>query len=270
MATTSIWAVKGGVHSIQRVEAYIENPEKTCTESGRESQYELHQIMDGDQLTAEFSMDDLEHEIACYVSGVNCTVPDEAWKEFAAVYDAWEKPCKGRVCYHGYQSFKEGEVTAQQAHEIGVKLAEQLWGDRFQVVVATHLNTGHYHNHFLLNAISFADGLKFVNRKSDYRKMREVSDALCQEYGLSVIEHAVTEQVWVEDSPAEVHYKIVCRCGKEFNNYDEYVIHDDTALDNGDDTHYSYQNIPYETPAQGHYETKVIQAAYDEQVWVQD
>lgn len=190
MATTSIWAVKGGAHSIQRVEAYIENPEKTtCTESGRKSQYALHQVMDGDQLTAEFSMDDLEHEIACYVSGVNCTAPDDAWKEFAAVYDAWDKPCKGRVCYHGYQSFKEGEVTASQAHEIGVKLAEQLWGDRFQVVVATHLNTGYYHNHFLLNAISFADGLKFVNRKSDYRKMREVSDALCQEYGLSVIEH---------------------------------------------------------------------------------
>ena len=88
-----------------------------------------------------------------------------------------------------YQSFREGEVTAEQAHEIGVKLAEQLWGDRFQVVVATHLNTGHYHNHIMLNAIAFADGYKFVNHKSDYQQMRKVSDDLCREYGLSVIEH---------------------------------------------------------------------------------
>lgn len=81
---------------------------------------------------------------------------------------------------------------------------------------------------------------------------------------------AVTEQVWVEDSPAEVHYKIVCRCGKEFNNFDEWDAHDTDAYLSGDDTHYSYQNIPYETPAQGHYETRVVKVAYDEQVWVQN
>ena len=55
----------------------------------------------------------------------------------------------GRVCYHGYQSFKADEVTAETAHEIGVRLAEELWGGRFEVVVATHCNTGHYHNHFV-------------------------------------------------------------------------------------------------------------------------
>ena len=81
---------------------------------------------------------------------------------------------------------------------------------------------------------------------------------------------AVTQQVWVEDVAAGLHYKIVCRCGAEFKNFDEWDTHDTQAYLNGDDTHYSYQNIPYETPAQGHYETKVIQAAYDEQVWVQD
>lgn len=81
---------------------------------------------------------------------------------------------------------------------------------------------------------------------------------------------AVTQQVWVEDVAAGLHYKIVCRCGAEFKNFDEWDAHDTQAYLNGDDTHYSYQNIPYETPAQGHYETQVIQAAYDEQVWVQD
>lgn len=189
MATTSIWAVKGTASAIRRVEMYIENPDKTTEEAGFEFQSSLHQVDKDGVMMQEYSTEELKQEKVCYVSGVNCTAPNDAWEEFAAIYDGWEKPCKGRVCYHGYQSFREGEVTAEQAHEIGVRLAERLWGDRFQVVVATHLNTGHYHNHIMLNAISFADGKKFVNRKSDYRRMREVSDELCREYGLSVIEN---------------------------------------------------------------------------------
>ena len=81
------------------------------------------------------------------------------------------------------------EVTADIAHEIGVKLAKELWKDRFQVLVATHCNTGHYHNHFVICSTSFVDGGKFDNNHADYRKMREVSDHLCREYGLSVIEN---------------------------------------------------------------------------------
>lgn len=189
MATTSIWAIKGTASSIHRVEMYIENPEKTTEQDALEYQSGLHRIDNQGIMTHEFSEDELTNEKICYVSGINCSVPGGAWKEFAAIYDMWGKPCEGRVCYHGYQSFRQGEVTAEQAHEIGVRLAEELWGDRFQVVVATHLNTDHYHNHILLNAISFADGLKFVNRKSDYRRMRKVSDALCREYGISVIEN---------------------------------------------------------------------------------
>lgn len=183
MATTSIWAIKGTAAAIRRVEMYIENPEKTIEQTGLEYQSSLHQIDQNGSMIHEYSPEELEQEKVCYVSGINCTAPNDACEEFAAVYDLWGKPCKGRVCYHGYQSFREGEVTAEQAHEIGVKLAEQLWGDRFQVVVATHLNTGHYHNHIMLNAIAFADGYKFVNRKSDYQQMRKVSDDLCREYG---------------------------------------------------------------------------------------
>jgi len=80
-------------------------------------------------------------------------------------------------------------VTAETAHEIGVKLAQELWGDRFEVVVATHCNTGHYHNHFVINSVSWADGRKFYNSPADYAKMREVSDRLCREYAISVIEN---------------------------------------------------------------------------------
>ena len=81
---------------------------------------------------------------------------------------------------------------------------------------------------------------------------------------------AVTQQVWVEDSPAGEKEIIQCRCGARFSSYNEYVAHDDAALDKGDDTHYSYEVWYEETPAQGHYETQIIKAAYDEQVWVQD
>lgn len=82
-----------------------------------------------------------------------------------------------------------GEVNAQTAHAIGVELATQLWGDRFQVVVATHCNTGVYHNHFVVNSVSFRDGYKFYNSPADYRVMREVSDRICRERGISVIEN---------------------------------------------------------------------------------
>ena len=95
----------------------------------------------------------------------------------------------GRVCYHGYQSFKADEVDANTAHNIGVALARELWGDRFQVVIATHCNTGHYHNHFVINSVSDVDGLKFYNSPEDYRHMREVSDRLCREARISVIEN---------------------------------------------------------------------------------
>ena len=70
-----------------------------------------------------------------------------------------------------------------------MRLAEKLWGDRFEVVVATHCNTGHYHNHFVINSVSYADGYKFYNAPADYAHMREVSDRLCREFGISVIEN---------------------------------------------------------------------------------
>ena len=95
----------------------------------------------------------------------------------------------GIIAFHGYQSFAPGEVTPEQAHEIGVELARRLWGDRFQVVVATHLDREHIHNHFVLNSVSFVDGKKYNDCKSTYALMRQTSDQLCREHGLSVIEN---------------------------------------------------------------------------------
>ena len=90
---------------------------------------------------------------------------------------------------HGFQSFKHGEVTPEQAHEVGVKLAQKMWGDRFQVIVATHLNTDCLHNHFVVNSVSFTDGRHYHDNKANLRLLRQRSDELCREYALSVIEH---------------------------------------------------------------------------------
>lgn len=92
------------------------------------------------------------------------------------------------MAYHAIQSFKEGEVTPKQAHEIGLKLAEKMWSERFQVVVATHLNTDCVHNHFVVNSVSFRDGKRC--RDKHWKKLNKVSDELCREYSLSIVERS--------------------------------------------------------------------------------
>ena len=177
MAVTSIWPITGNPDGVIE---YAINPEKTSEES-REETAALHAIDN----VVEYTADDLKTEKRMYVSGVNCQIP-HAKEQFMETKRCFGK-MDGRTCYHGYQSFRAGEVDADTAHRIGVELAKELWGDRFEVVVATHLNTDHYHNHFVINSVSSVDGRKFSNRKPDYARMREVSDRLCKEHHLSVI-----------------------------------------------------------------------------------
>ena len=68
-------------------------------------------------------------------------------------------------------------------------MAKELWGDRFQMVVTTHLNTEHIHNHFVINSVSFKDGKRFHDCKDTYRQLRDASDRCCREQGLSVIDN---------------------------------------------------------------------------------
>ena len=67
-------------------------------------------------------------------------------------------------------------------------LARRVWGKRFQVLVATHMNTDNLHNHFVINSVSYVDGKKYEQRRSQYAEFRAASDKLCREYGLSVVE----------------------------------------------------------------------------------
>jgi hypothetical protein len=179
VAVTSLWPIKG---NLKGVIDYARNPEKTV-ERRQDATTALHTMGS----VVEYAANEEKTETRAYVTCLNCTGEETAAEEFWETKIFWGKT-KGRLCFHGYQSFQAEEVDAQTAHKIGVELAEQLWGDRFQVVVATHCNTGHYHNHFVLNAVSFLDGSHFDNRREDYQAMRRASDALCRKYRLSVIE----------------------------------------------------------------------------------
>lgn len=184
MAVTKIWPIKGRV---DKVIDYARNPEKT-RESSYGKQEQLH-IIDG---VVEYAANEMKTETRAYVTCINCR-EDIASRQFLETKDYWTRVSgkskyDGRVCFHGYQSFAAQEVNAETAHEIGVRLAETLWGDQFEIIVATHCNTGHYHNHFVLNSVSWRDGHKFHNGPDDYEKMKNLSDRLCREYGLSVIE----------------------------------------------------------------------------------
>lgn len=177
MAVTAIWPIKGRIDGVIN---YARNPEKT-TEKAMADVAAMHAVKN----VMEYTANDIKTEQRKYVTGINCS-EETAVSEFMNTKILWNKT-GGRQCYHGYQSFAQDEVTAEIAHEIGVKLAERLWGDRFEVLVATHLNTGHYHSHFVINSVSFADGYKFYNSPDDYKKMKQISDELCREYGLSII-----------------------------------------------------------------------------------
>lgn len=110
----------------------------------------------------------------------------------------------GRLAYHMEQSFKPGEVSPEVAHQIGVELAKELFGDKYEVVVATHIDKDHIHSHIILNSVSFVDGHKFHQPNAMYYdRIRKLSDQLCARYGLSIIKEA--KQSRYESYPAQHH-----------------------------------------------------------------
>ena len=177
MATTSLWAIKG---RLDHLIGYVENPEKTKLNTANDK--DLQTLWN--VLSYTTRADKTEEKL--YVSGINC-IPAIAVEQMIITKKQFAKN-DGRIAYHGFQSFKPNEVTPDIAHEIGMKLAKEMWGDRFQVVVSTHLDKDHLHSHFALNSVSFLDGMKYDRSKAEYIRMRNISDRLCKEYGLSVIQ----------------------------------------------------------------------------------
>lgn len=174
MATTAIWDV---TDRLKRVIDYAANPDKTAVD--RDEQHSLQQVLD-------YMQDGGKTEKRLYVSGINCD-PLTAHEQMQRTKRQFQKT-GGILAFHAYQAFAPGEATPEIAHAIGVKLAQELWGERFEVVVATHLDKNHLHNHFVLNSVSFIDGKRYYDNKASYALLRRTSDRLCREHALSVIE----------------------------------------------------------------------------------
>lgn len=205
MATTSIWRVKG---YIGKVLLYAENSDKTTEPEVIRVPENTNTDSLGDVI-AYAGREDATNQRQL-VWGIHCS-PETAREDMLRVKRAYGKE-DGTIAYHGYQSFAEGEITPELAHEIGIKLAQEVWGDRYQVLVCTHLDkASHIHNHFVVNTVSFVDGIKYHRTKEDYQHMRDVSDRLCREYGLSVVKQTEGKKKnygeWVAEKNGKPTYR---------------------------------------------------------------
>ena len=118
------------------------------------------------------------------ISGKNCS-PQNAIDEMNTTKELYSKT-DGISYHHLIQAFKPGEVDPDLAHEIGVELAEGQFR-RHEVLVATHIDKEHIHNHFIINSVSFIDGRKLVSNKETLREVKRESNRICRGKGLSVI-----------------------------------------------------------------------------------
>ncbi len=173
MATTSLWHIKGNLRDLID---YVENPDKT----------ELNSSMQDFINVFAYDTNPSKTNNKEFVTAINC-LKEIALQQMIMTKQQFNKSDK-YIAWHGYQSFKPDEITPDLCHEIGVKLAKQMWGDKFQVIVSTHLDKDHLHNHFCFNSVSFLDGKKYNYSKLEMQRLRNLSDELCKEYGLSVIE----------------------------------------------------------------------------------
>lgn len=168
MAYTKIIVLRG---RLDKCLSYAANKEKTYLETA-----------------VDYALDHGKTERVCFETAINCG-RDTAYQDMMQTARRWSKQNRVRKGYHVIQSFHPGEVTPEQAHTIGVELAQRLLGGRYEVVVATHLDRAHLHNHVVFSAVSFVDGKMYRDTFRDYYEgIRGVSDALCREHGLSIIE----------------------------------------------------------------------------------
>ena len=192
MATTKMIVIR---YSMEAAIEYAENDGKTSAEREALEKYAAHITQSrgyseqkGHFGTAlDYAMRGDKTDVVRFVTGHNCGA--EAAKEDMAITRArFGKEAAVRQGYHLIQSFRPGEVTPEVAHQIGVEMVQRLLGDRFEAVVATHIDREHIHNHILWNSVSWLDGKMAHYDKSFYFKdVRGASDVLCRENSLSVV-----------------------------------------------------------------------------------
>ena len=158
MTYTKIFAIR---KRLKKSIGYVLNPEKTTMQED----------------SVEYSFE----------SVLNCISPQSAYQEMMETKNCWGKK-DGVQGYHLIQSFLPGEVTPEETHQLGVLLARQLFENRFEVVIGTHLDKAHLHNHIIVNSVSFVDGKKYHSSPSSYyNTIRAAADQLCQQRDLFVI-----------------------------------------------------------------------------------
>lgn len=173
MAVSKLWPV---TNNLSKVINYATNSEKTSKDVYTEEQYQaLKDVL-------SYAKDEEKTEQEFYVEGINCN-PSTARDQFISIKQAYDKE-DGIQAYHGYLSFKEQDISPSLAQKIGMEFAKEVWGDRFQVVVTTHLNTKHLHCHYVINSISFKDGKRLWGNEKAWFKFRLVADKICEKYGL--------------------------------------------------------------------------------------
>lgn len=173
MAVSKLWPV---TNNLNKVINYATNPEKTSKDVYSEEQYQaLKDVL-------SYAKDEEKTEQEFYVEGINCN-PSTARDQFISVKQAYGKE-DGIQAYHGYLSFKEQNISPSLAQKIGMEFVKEVWGDRFQVVVTTHLNTKHLHCHYVINSISFKDGKRLWGNEKAWFKFRLIADKICEKYDL--------------------------------------------------------------------------------------
>ena len=173
---------------------YVQNEEKTALEAA-----------------IDYAMNQVKTERTCYESAINCDKA-RAYEDMLATKQRWGKEYRKRKGYHIIQSFAPGEVTPDEAHAVGVEFAHRLLSKRYEVIVTTHLDKAHLHNHIVFNAVSFLDGRMYLDRLRDYYGkngvgIRGTSDAICREHGLSIIAPSETAKGSVERNEWEAARK---------------------------------------------------------------
>ena len=167
MAITKIIAIRDRLD--KRVN-YVVNSEKTSLDA-----------------SVLYAVNPEKTEQSFFTAVLNCSSPEHAFREMTETKKRWRKT-GGVLGYHFIQSFAPGEVTPEQAHEIGMEFARRMFGERYEVVIGTHLDKAHLHNHIVINSVSFVDGQKYHSSpESYYNEVRGTSDELCRENDLSVI-----------------------------------------------------------------------------------
>lgn len=181
----------------------------------------------------KYIVNDSKTDYGCFVTGVNCATHDKlAYKQMIENKRKHNKE-KGTLGFHFIQSFKENEIEdPYKVHEIGLKWAEKMFGNKYQFIISTHLDKGHYHNHVIINSVSL-EGKKFNACKQSLKDAREYSDEIAKQYNLNVIpfnKDAVPKSYkeWNEEKRGDswkAHIKndinAVIKSSKSFNDFME-------------------------------------------------